>query len=163
MVDPLPPRPATECGMGVERIEFEGVERLRVGRIVVTHHHEDHSGNLGAIDARSEARGGRTRRGVGPLAEGFRMRAYQRISWGSPGRARPRPLPDTIPLADGAALRSVPAPGHLAARPASSNPRAAGSSAATSMSQAAPATCAPTRASATPSTACRNPGLGADD
>lgn len=141
--------------MGGERIEFEGVEGLRVGRfgshlnttcilyrlgslvvdtgppnqwptvrgflreravdrVIVTHHHEDHSGNLGAIDAELNAEVCAPAAGVEPLAEGFRLRGYQRIVWGTPGPVRSRPLPDTIPLADGGALRPLPAPGHSA-------------------------------------------------
>ncbi len=139
--------------MAIERLEFEGVEGLRVGRfgsqinttcilyrigstvvdtgppnqwsvvraflreraverVVVTHHHEDHGGNLAAIGAELKpelrAPGG----SIAPLARGFRLRPYQRLIWGRPGRVRPLPLPPSLPLAGGATLEPIRAPGH---------------------------------------------------
>lgn len=84
----------------------------QVGRVVITHHHEDHGGNLGPIDAEFDPELFAPALALRPLAAGFRLRPYQRIIWGRPDRARPRPLPDEIPLEDGGALRPIPAPGH---------------------------------------------------
>lgn len=82
-----------------------------VRRVVVTHHHEDHSGNLGrmasgetALYAPPESRH--------PLANGFRLRPYQRIVWGRPPRVEPEPLPPAMILDGGFELRAIAAPGH---------------------------------------------------
>ena len=83
-----------------------------VGRVVVTHHHEDHGGNLAAIRADLGGEVFAPAGGIEPLAAGFRLRPYQRIIWGRPGRVRPEPLPDEIELDGGGALRAVAAPGH---------------------------------------------------
>ncbi|MDX1645144.1 MAG: MBL fold metallo-hydrolase [Thermoanaerobaculia bacterium] len=84
-----------------------------VRRVVVTHHHEDHSGNLARLEdeetpvyAPPESRP--------PLTRGFRLRAYQRIVWGRPARVEPRPLPPAIVLPGGLDLRPIATPGHSA-------------------------------------------------
>ncbi len=89
-----------------------------VERVVVTHHHEDHGGNLARIGA---AIGGERAPevfspagGIEALATGFRLRPYQKIIWGRPDRVEARPLPESIPLDGGGALRPIPAPGHSA-------------------------------------------------
>jgi glyoxylase-like metal-dependent hydrolase (beta-lactamase superfamily II) len=82
---------------------------------VVTHHHEDHAGNLAAL-ARER---GPSVRYLAPaatiphLAEGFEIEFYRRIIWGNPrGRVRAEPVPDEIPLGPGSRLVPVPTPGH---------------------------------------------------
>lgn len=88
-----------------------------VRQVVVTHHHEDHSGNLAGV-----GRLGREdlqepelycpERARERLARGFPLRLYQHLAWGRPGRCRPEPLPEEIRVEGVGSLRPLPAPGH---------------------------------------------------
>lgn len=80
-------------------------------RVVVTHHHEDHGGNLAAIGRVSDAELLCSPKAVAPLARGFRLEPYRRLIWGRPGRVQPRPLPDRLPAGEGW-LVPVSTPGH---------------------------------------------------
>jgi glyoxylase-like metal-dependent hydrolase (beta-lactamase superfamily II) len=88
------------------------VRERTVERVLLTHHHEDHSGNAARI--RSEF-------GVGvfappgaipPLRDGFPLRPYQHVVWGRPPRMEAVPVPDFVDAGDGYALRAVHSPGH---------------------------------------------------
>jgi len=80
--------------------------------VVVTHHHEDHAGNL-ALLAAGEAREILAPHGsLRLLAEGFPLPYYRRLIWGGPERARAQPLPSAVEMADGTVLEPVLLPGH---------------------------------------------------
>ena len=137
----------------IERIEYEGVEGIRVGRfnvgvnttsivyrvgstvidtgppnqwpavraflrekpidrVLLTHHHEDHSGNGARIQREFGVQVLAPQKSLQLVAEGFKLRRYQRVVWGTPERFRPEPLPEEIELGQGARLRVLPAPGH---------------------------------------------------
>ena len=85
-----------------------------VQRVVVTHHHEDHSGNLASIRRAHNARVYSPARGIAPLRDGYALRPYQRIVWGRPGRVTAEPTPREIEIAPGRTLRAIPCPGHSA-------------------------------------------------
>jgi glyoxylase-like metal-dependent hydrolase (beta-lactamase superfamily II) len=85
-----------------------------VRQVVVTHHHEDHSGNLAPIRRRFQAPVYSPRLGLGELVSGFPLRAYQRLFWGRPEPVEAQALPEQVPLGDGRALAVIPAPGHSA-------------------------------------------------
>jgi glyoxylase-like metal-dependent hydrolase (beta-lactamase superfamily II) len=89
-----------------------------VRRVVVTHHHEDHAGNLARLAAEAAGPDGRTveilapRESLEPLAEGFPLQLYRRVIWGRPARVRAAPLPRAVELAAGGELLPVLLPGH---------------------------------------------------
>lgn len=84
----------------------------QVRQAIVTHHHEDHGGNLGRIGHDLEADQLAPESGIAALESGFPLRLYQHLVWGKPPIASPRPLPDRIDLDGGRALRPVATPGH---------------------------------------------------
>ena len=83
-----------------------------VDRVLITHHHEDHSGNGARLERDMKADVFIPGEGVELMKSGFALRAYQRIIWGTPLRFEPQPIPNDLPLPDGITLRAVPAPGH---------------------------------------------------
>lgn len=88
------------------------LEERRVGRLLVTHHHEDHSGNLAAARRATGAPAYAPNAARAPLAEGFRLRPYQLVVWGRPERVEPAAVPERVPAGDGAHLVPIAAPGH---------------------------------------------------
>jgi len=85
-----------------------------VRQVVVTHHHEDHSGNLAPIGRTFDAPLFAPRSGLGPLGSGLRLRPYQHLFWGRPEPVAAQALPREVPLDGGRALEAIPAPGHSA-------------------------------------------------
>jgi glyoxylase-like metal-dependent hydrolase (beta-lactamase superfamily II) len=81
-------------------------------RIIVTHHHEDHAGNLARLAAAGTAEVLAPPESLAPLAEGFPLQLYRRLIWGRPRRVRAAPLPAAVELAGGGALEPVLLPGH---------------------------------------------------
>ncbi|MCL6416160.1 MBL fold metallo-hydrolase [Aestuariirhabdus sp. Z084] len=102
-----------DCGPSNQwRSVREFVAERRVKQLLITHHHEDHSGN-GARLARQF--------GLTPLApqlaqdklsSGFYIPPVQRMVWGRPHPVETAPLPDQVVLADGGLLYPVHTPGH---------------------------------------------------
>ncbi len=88
------------------------LEERDVERVIVTHHHEDHSGNLAAIRRSLEAPIYSPPGSVEAIAGGFPLKPYQRFVWGTPKRVRPQPIGGEIDAGDGRTLRAIHAPGH---------------------------------------------------
>jgi glyoxylase-like metal-dependent hydrolase (beta-lactamase superfamily II) len=84
--------------------------RAKVGRVVLTHHHEDHSGNAARIAALG-AEVLATAPGVRLVARDLPRRFYQHVLWGEADPVGAREVPSEVPLGRFAA-RVVPAPGH---------------------------------------------------
>ncbi len=84
----------------------------RVRRVVVTHHHEDHGGNLAAIGRAHRADLFSPPEGIGRLAGGFPLEWYRRLIWGAPDRVEAAPLPVRLDLEGGWTLEPLAAPGH---------------------------------------------------
>jgi glyoxylase-like metal-dependent hydrolase (beta-lactamase superfamily II) len=84
-----------------------------VTQVVVTHHHEDHAGNLAVIARELGCAALAPAASIPALEEGFHLQYYRRIIWGSPReRVRATPVPDEIPLGPGSHLVPIPTPGH---------------------------------------------------
>ncbi len=83
-----------------------------VEQVLVTHHHEDHSGNGARLQRELEATVFFLPSGVTLARDGFPLRAYQRVIWGTPKRFVPRAMPDEMSVGRGFRLRAVHAPGH---------------------------------------------------
>lgn len=88
------------------------LEERRVGRVIVTHHHEDHSGNLAAIRSAFEPPIFSPPGSIEAIERGFALRPYQRLVWGRPGRVRPEPIAEAIEIGGGRRLAPIHAPGH---------------------------------------------------
>jgi glyoxylase-like metal-dependent hydrolase (beta-lactamase superfamily II) len=85
-----------------------------VRQVIVTHHHEDHGGNLAPIRRAFAAPLYAPRPGLAALASGFPLRPYQHLFWGRPEPVQARELPPRVALDDGGALEAIPASGHSA-------------------------------------------------
>lgn len=81
-------------------------------RVVVSHHHEDHAGNLAQFAAATDLPLFAPPESLDFLAEGFTLQLYRRVIWGRPATAVARPLPPQLELEDGTMLESVLLPGH---------------------------------------------------
>lgn len=79
---------------------------------VVTHHHEDHAGNLARLPGLGVDKLYAPAESLDLIADGFPLQAYRRVVWGRPGRVRARPLPERFETADGATLEALLLPGH---------------------------------------------------
>ncbi len=84
--------------------------RAKIERVVLTHHHEDHSGNaarLASLGAEVLATG----RGVKLVAHDLPRRFYQHVLWGEADPVEAREVPSEIPFGRLTA-RVIPASGH---------------------------------------------------
>ena len=82
-----------------------------VRRVVNTHHHEDHSGGDGALQAALGLPIAAPAGAVPILADFPRLQLYRRIVWGQPGNVAVQPLGDVVE-ADHHRFEVVPTPGH---------------------------------------------------
>lgn len=83
-----------------------------VGRVLVTHHHEDHSGNLAAIDRAWSPELLSPAEGLEPLESGYPVQLYRRLIWGKPPRVRSAAVPERLELDGNLSLVRLPTPGH---------------------------------------------------
>ena len=81
-------------------------------RVLLTHHHEDHSGNAARIQAKFGAQILAHPAALPELSSGWRLRPYQRLFWGRPPRLKAQPVPDVVELEDGLRLQTLSTPGH---------------------------------------------------
>lgn len=88
------------------------LEEKEVQRVLVTHHHEDHSGNLAPIDRTLKAPVLSPREAIEPLSKGYEVQFYRRLIWGRPLVVETAPVPDRMELAGGLSLATIPTPGH---------------------------------------------------
>ncbi|WHI48463.1 MBL fold metallo-hydrolase [Microbulbifer sp. EKSA008] len=80
-------------------------------QLVLTHHHEDHSGNAGAIYKLTGIQPRAPKATVEILKRGFRIPPIQMLIWGRAGRAEAAPLPEDLRFS-GEKVVVIPAPGH---------------------------------------------------
>jgi glyoxylase-like metal-dependent hydrolase (beta-lactamase superfamily II) len=76
----------------------------------VTHHHEDHSGNVAGIMAMGVPVWA-PRLGLAPIESGFRVEFYRRRVWGLPEHARCEEMPAEL-RAGALDVQAIHAPGH---------------------------------------------------
>jgi len=84
----------------------------QVAQVLITHHHEDHSGNGARLLRETTARVFMPAEGSELVRRGFRLRAYQRVIWGSPDHFAPDVITSELELRHGLRLRAIPTPGH---------------------------------------------------
>ncbi|MDJ0803015.1 MAG: MBL fold metallo-hydrolase [Desulfobacterales bacterium] len=82
-----------------------------IHRILITHHHEDHSGNAAAFRRHSGARLNAHPQAITAMARGFRIRPYQHLVWGRTPPVGADPLPDRI-VSERVTLVPLHTPGH---------------------------------------------------
>jgi glyoxylase-like metal-dependent hydrolase (beta-lactamase superfamily II) len=82
-----------------------------VRQVVNTHHHEDHSGGDGALQAALGLPIAAPAGAVPILADFPRLQLYRRIVWGQPGNVAVEPLGDVVET-DHHRFEVIPTPGH---------------------------------------------------
>lgn len=80
-------------------------------QLLLTHHHEDHAGNAGAIHRLTGVQPRAPEKTVEILKRGFRIPLVQKLIWGSAGRADAAPLPAEIAIG-GELVTPIFTPGH---------------------------------------------------
>ncbi len=83
-----------------------------VEQLLITHHHEDHSGNGAVISREYGLIPFAPKLAQAKLASGYVTPLVQRLVWGSPRPVETRPLPASVKLSDGSPLIPVHTPGH---------------------------------------------------
>lgn len=93
---------------GAQVLDFARAQR--VARAVLTHHHEDHSGNARAL-LQAGVPVAASADTAKQVARGFRLRLYQHLLWGAAPRTPLAVTPATIET-DHHRFEVLPAPGH---------------------------------------------------
>jgi len=84
-----------------------------IEQILVTHHHEDHSGNLGRINKLWKPDIFAHEKGVDLLRKSFKVPLFRRLVWGRPRlKVEAKSLPDTLELGAKVQLKPIHTPGH---------------------------------------------------
>ncbi len=88
------------------------ISERSLDQVLVTHHHEDHSGNMSAIQKTLKPELYSPAGSIPRLADGFPLRFYQKVVWGRPRPVASRPLPEKLEIDGGYVLVPIHAPGH---------------------------------------------------
>jgi len=83
-----------------------------VHRVLITHHHEDHSGNASQILSDSNISVHIHSKGIPLCRDGYPIQLYRKIIWGKPKRFTAQPLPEIVETSVGYALLPIYTPGH---------------------------------------------------
>lgn len=88
------------------------VSEEKLSKVILTHHHEDHSGNVRALQRSCKPQTLAPALAIPYLEDGFKVHLYRRLVWGKPSRVSVQPVPDKLELEGGFLLRTISAPGH---------------------------------------------------
>lgn len=87
------------------------VEAKPFSQLLLTHHHEDHSGNAGAIYRLTGVQPKAPDLTIKMLKNGFKIPPTQRMIWGAAGKVEAAPLPDELSIG-GERASAIFTPGH---------------------------------------------------
>lgn len=89
---------------------------IDIHTLLITHHHEDHSGNANRISKLKSLLPYAPLLGQEKLAKGYPTPLLQKLIWGSPLKVQTQTLPETLIINDGtpsqAEVIAIPTPGH---------------------------------------------------
>ncbi len=88
------------------------IRQRNIRQVLITHHHEDHSGNGAGIQQELGIPVYAPPTTVPYLKNGYKVHLYRRIVWGNPARYGARPLPPQFRASDGWIFKIIPTPGH---------------------------------------------------
>ncbi len=88
------------------------VEEASVRELILTHHHEDHSGNAANIAKLNHIMPYAPALGRKKLADGYFIPLVQRIIWGKLPPVQTQPLPEQMVIQNGMSVTAVHTPGH---------------------------------------------------
>jgi glyoxylase-like metal-dependent hydrolase (beta-lactamase superfamily II) len=89
---------------------------LSIKTLLITHHHEDHSGNANRISTLKKLLPYAPLLGQEKLAKGYPTPLLQKLIWGSPLKVKTQTLPDQLVINEGldcqTTVMAIPTPGH---------------------------------------------------
>lgn len=88
------------------------IQEKPVSQLLLTHHHEDHSGNAARIARLCNLTPYAPALSQAKLSSGYRTPALQKFIWGSPRPVDTQVLPDSLSLVDGTSVTAIHTPGH---------------------------------------------------
>jgi len=88
------------------------LDQAPVKQLLLTHHHEDHSGNAQRIAERFKLTPKAPSLAQEKLANGYPTPLIQKMVWGSPRPVKTETLQDTEYLSDGSPIKPIHTPGH---------------------------------------------------
>jgi glyoxylase-like metal-dependent hydrolase (beta-lactamase superfamily II) len=97
--------------MRSEVLDLVEQERNDIEAVLLTHYHEDHSGNAAALKTRFSLPVYGSAETARKLARPYRIFPYQHLMWGATKPLEVNPLPDVLEIG-GLRLQSIPTPGH---------------------------------------------------
>ncbi|MRI33446.1 MBL fold metallo-hydrolase [Endozoicomonas sp. OPT23] len=83
-----------------------------VRQLLITHFHEDHTGNIKNIHDEFDVLASGHERTVRQLKKGFSITLLEKIFWGSTPKIAIQPFPERIELDDGSQIIPIHVPGH---------------------------------------------------
>ena len=87
------------------------VRNKKIDCVLLTHHHEDHSGNVAAIMKEKQVPAYGHQKTIEKMRDGFNILMYQHLIWGKAERANIMPFPSVIETGE-FSLIPIHAPGH---------------------------------------------------
>ena len=90
----------------------KGLDDVHIQQLLITHHHEDHSGNAARLAKHYELLPYAPELGRKKLKNGYPTPLFQSLLWGKPKPVITQALGDTQHLSDGSPVVAIPTPGH---------------------------------------------------
>lgn len=88
------------------------LKEKEIEKVLLTHHHEDHSGNACRIQSNFDSPIYAHNQAIGPLKQGFNLYIYQHIMWGKPLPLQAQSMPEILEIDSKTSLRPIHTPGH---------------------------------------------------